>query len=105
MLWPYLPWDSGTTPDARNRTDAERMAALLKATRADGVNGDSMIAVPEAFYLASVAAGRPAAMEAESGGTEESVNWDTMGMGYWGGSMGHYTGGGGHARDNAAQCS
>lgn len=34
-----------------------------------------------------------AAMEPEGGGSEETMNWDTMGWGYWG--QNPYTGGGG----------
>ena len=60
------------------------------------LNGDSLEYLPEDFYTASVAAGRPSALEAESGGTVQSQAWSTMGWGYWGGAGdGNYTGGGG----------
>ena len=59
------------------------MAKLLNETGADGFNGDTMGWVPESFYTASVAAGRPSAIEPEGGGLKNltSLNWDTMGWG------------------------
>ena len=45
-----------------------------------------------------MAAGRPAAWQAEDGPDAKeptALNWQVMDIGYWGGSGGHYTGGGG----------
>ena len=58
-----------------------------------------MIEIPEVFYSESVAAGRPSALQAENGPTPGdsplSLNRQVMDIGYWGGSIGNYTGGGG----------
>ena len=99
-LLPYLPWDVHTRPDSKNRSDALRMAELLALVGADGANADSTMNVDEAFYTASVAAGQPAAWQSESGANADdptALNWQVMDIGYWGGSVGHYTGGGGGA--------
>lgn len=57
------------------------MAALAVATHSDGFNGDTMGSIPLSFYEASVAAGRPLALEPEGGGSAESASWDVMGWG------------------------
>ena len=82
VLWPYNPWDTGTHRPEAGSDEAE-MAKLLRETGADGFNGDTMGWVPESFYTASVAAGRPSAIEPEGGGLKNltSLNWDTMGWG------------------------
>ena len=41
--------------------------------------------IPLEFYAASVAAGRPAAMQAECGGSLSSLKWTTLGWGECGG--------------------
>lgn len=88
VLWPYKPWDKGTRRDARG--DVGQMQAVLSATGADGINGDTMPWVPEEFYQASVDAGRPVAIEPELGGVEYDrsnknswLNWHTQSWGYW----------------------
>ena len=98
VLWPYLPWDNGTALDPLGRTDAQRATALVIKTGASGLNGDSMIGFPQAFFAVSVAAGQPIALQAEDGpnpADPHSLNWQTFDIGYWGGSVGRYTGGGG----------
>ena len=77
VLWPFLGWDNFTRPDHLNRDDATRMAELIRDTNADGANADSaetddhqvdhMYHMGRSFYDATVAAGRPAAWQAESG--------------------------------------
>ena len=45
--------------------------------------------IPEAFYAASVAAGSPMALQAETGPNATlpmGLNWQTMDIGYWGGA-------------------
>jgi hypothetical protein len=83
VLWPYNPWDLGTRRDAKGRTDAQLLADLCNVTNSDGFNGDTMPMVPEEFYLASTADHHPIAIEPEGGGDVESMNWATMGWGYW----------------------
>jgi hypothetical protein len=84
-LWPYNPWDTGTRRDAYGRSDAAILAALDVDTGFDGFNGDTMTTVPEAFYDASVEAGRPGAIEPEVGGDAAELAWGTLG---WGASPG-----------------
>jgi iron(II)-dependent oxidoreductase len=83
VLWPYNPWDRETRPPSQ--PDPQAMAQLLATTGADGFNGDTMSLIPEAFYRASVAAGRPAAMQAEDGAKLQSLKWTTLGWGEAGG--------------------
>jgi iron(II)-dependent oxidoreductase len=83
VLWPYNPWDTGTHRDDRGRSDAEMLAWLTNATNTDGFNGDTMGWVSEEFYQASLDLNHPIAIEPEAGGIAESLNWDTMGWGYW----------------------
>ena len=64
-LWPYNPWDDSTREEGQ--PDATALAQLLVSTRAQGFNGDTMGEIPQSFYLASVAADSPAAMQAELG--------------------------------------
>ena len=81
VLWPYNPWDTGTHREPLS--DADTFAKLLKETGGDGFNGDTMGFVGEEFWNASVKAGYPLAFEPEGGGIDESLNWSTMGWGYW----------------------
>ncbi len=83
VLWPYNPWDEGSHRDAQNRSDAQILAWLTNATNTDGFNGDTMGSVPEEFYQASLDVNHPLGIQPEGGGIEDSLNWDTMGWGYW----------------------
>lgn len=83
VLWPYNPWDTGTHRDEQGRTDAELLAWLCNATNTDGFNGDTMGSVSEEFYQASIDVDHPIGIEPEGGGIAQSLNWDTMGWGYW----------------------
>ncbi len=81
VLWPYNPWDTGTR---REPTDDEHaLAGLIKQTGGDGFNGDTMGFVPRSFWQASREKQYPLAFEPEGGGEDESLNWSTMGWGYW----------------------
>ena len=108
VLFPWNGWDQFTRPDALGRPDALRWASLLNATNADGANADSakggdtqndgVVHVTEDFYTNTVANGKPAAWQCEGGPSPEdpvSLNWQVMDIGYWGGMVGGYTGGGG----------
>eukprot|EP01046_Picozoa_sp_COSAG06_P068193 COSAG06_NODE_18026_length_908_cov_1.043263_1_plen_117_part_10 len=81
VLWPYHPWDISTRRElcgdsgpesvtALNCTpgapldDASAVAAMLLATGADGVNGDTMPEFSRQFYERSMSiAGRPMALQ------------------------------------------
>ena len=83
VLWPYNPWDTGTRREPMD--DEHTFAKLLKQTGGDGFNGDTMGFVPKSFWSVANADRYeyPIALEPEDGGTDASLNWDTMGWGYW----------------------
>eukprot|EP01084_Bolivina_argentea_P290185 498392_1 len=82
VLFPYNPWDQGTRYSGMQ--DYEMMAKFLNDTGADGFNGDTMGSIPQDFYTYSVSKyNHPIALEPEGGGSLQSMNWDTMGWGYW----------------------
>merc|ERR1719183_2814306 len=88
MLWPNKPWDKGTRPEPEGNpglddTDAAGYAKLLEQTGGDGLNGDTMGFFDKEFYDLSAQRGHPIALEPEGGGKDESLNWETMGWGYW----------------------
>lgn len=81
VLWGYQPWENGTRREPKSDEDA--MIDVLKATGADGFNGDTLLKVPESFWKSAVRANYPIALEPENGGDLESLNWQTNGWGYW----------------------
>jgi gamma-glutamyl hercynylcysteine S-oxide synthase len=64
VLLPTMPWDNGTRPG--DRPDWERIAELVMATGADGINGDTYSGVPRAMHEACIAAGRPVVLQPET---------------------------------------
>ncbi|MBS0479631.1 MAG: formylglycine-generating enzyme family protein [Proteobacteria bacterium] len=64
VFLPTMPWDNGTQPG--DAPDWERMAAIVAATGADGINGDTYSGVPLAFHEASEATGRPVVLQPET---------------------------------------
>jgi len=84
VLFPYNPWDRGTRPE--DVGDAETVARLMAATGADGVNGDTLAAVPLSFRRASDQTGHPIALEPEGGASSEAdpaLAWNNLTWGYW----------------------
>ena len=81
VLWPYNPWDLGTHREPLN--DEATFAKLLKQTHGDGFNGDTLGFVPRSFWESATKADYPLAFEPEGGGTDDALNWSTMGWGYW----------------------
>ena len=83
---PYNPWDTGTT--RRAKPDEEVLAELAAAVGADFANGDTMQYMDQDFWLDSVAAGRPLALQPEGGSALNNLNWTKMGWGYWPNDLG-----------------
>ena len=71
--------DVGTAP--HNASDFERLAALGVTLGLDYINGDTMGFMPEALYNATLAAGRPLALQPEGGPSLEGLAWTVMGWG------------------------
>lgn len=64
VFLPTMPWDNGTREGAA--PDWERMADLVAATGADGINGDTYSGVPRAFQVACEARDRKIILQPES---------------------------------------
>lgn len=64
VFLPTMAWDNGTR--AGDQPDWERMADLVMAVGADGINGDTYSGVPRAFHTACEARGRPVILQPES---------------------------------------
>jgi formylglycine-generating enzyme required for sulfatase activity len=91
VLWAYNPWDAGTRDEGESHWIT--MARLLKQTKGDGFNGDTMPYIQREFWDAGIQNDYPFVGEPELGGygnTEavSSSNWDPIGWGYFmGGSL------------------
>lgn len=64
VFLPTMPWDHGTREG--DAPDWERMAEIVAAVGADGINGDTYSGVPRAFYLACEALGKAVVLQPES---------------------------------------
>jgi len=64
VFLPTMPWDNGTSRS--ELTDWENMAAIVAATGADGINGDTYSGVPLAFHKACEAAGAAVVLQPET---------------------------------------
>lgn len=78
---PFNPWDTGTAPDPHNASDYERLAQLGVTLGLDFLNGDTMGLMPFALFNATLAAGRPLALQPEGGPSLEGLSWTVMGWG------------------------
>ena len=76
VLFPVMLWDQGTHDPGRPESDV--LSEQLAAVGADGVNGDTMIAVPRSFRVASDKAGHPLAFEPEHLTQDEAVAYNNM---------------------------
>ena len=84
VFFAYNPWDRGTRPESL--PDWEALAKLMADIGADGVNADTMEAVPPAFRAASDRTGHPLAFEPENGAnsdTDFAIAWNNLTWGYW----------------------
>ena len=76
VLFPVMLWDQGTHDPGKPEQTV--LAEQLAAVGADGVNGDTMIAVPRSFRVASDKTGRPLAFEPEHLTQDEAVAYNNM---------------------------
>jgi len=84
VLFPYNPWDRGTRPEPAS--DWVTLARLMADIGADGVNADTMEAVPPAARAASDLTGHPLAFEPENGANGDAdfaIAWNNLTWGYW----------------------
>jgi formylglycine-generating enzyme required for sulfatase activity len=82
VLFPVMPWDTGTRPEALSLEDA--IARDLKEIGADGINGDTLSGIGQGFLKASERAGYPFALEPEGHFDDQAMlAWNTMSWGYW----------------------
>jgi formylglycine-generating enzyme required for sulfatase activity len=81
VLFPETPWDLGTRDEGVS--DWAAQAHLMAEVGADGVLGDTMDGVPQAFLEASEKANHPLALQPEGLPAEEALKWNEMTWGYW----------------------
>ena len=78
---PYNPWDTGT--QRANDTDAATLNRIWQSIGLDYFNGDTMSFIDEAFYKDGLASDHPLGIQPEGGPQLSSLEWSTMGWGYW----------------------
>jgi iron(II)-dependent oxidoreductase len=81
VLFPETPWDMGTRDEGMSDWTAQ--ARLMAEVGADGVLGDTMDGVPQAFLEASEKADHLLALQPEGLPAEEALKWNEMTWGYW----------------------
>jgi hypothetical protein len=67
----------------RGAADETVLAQLAATIGADFVNGDTMGEMPLSFWSASLAAGRPLALQPEGGSALDALAFNKFGWGYW----------------------
>jgi formylglycine-generating enzyme required for sulfatase activity len=84
VLFPIMVWDLGTRDPGA--TWGQILPALMAQAGADGMNGDTMLAVTKDYFDNSVADGRPLVLEPELGlmrTDRTGLMWNTQSWGYW----------------------
>jgi formylglycine-generating enzyme required for sulfatase activity len=83
VFFPVMPWDQGTHDP--NLPNWAASAKLLADVGGDGINGDTLRGLPQAFRTASNAVGHPLVLEPEHAMPFpfEALAWNTMTWGYW----------------------
>ena len=79
VLFPVMLWDQGTRDVGQLEADA--LAEELTAVGADGVNGDTMVAMPRQFRVESDKTGHPLAFEPEHLMVDEALAYNNMNWG------------------------
>jgi formylglycine-generating enzyme required for sulfatase activity len=81
VLFPMMMWDEGTHAPSQSWPDA--IAALMKQTGADGINGDTQDGVPLGFSLAAEKIGHPLVFQPEGSPSDEALAWNVMNWGQY----------------------
>jgi iron(II)-dependent oxidoreductase len=81
VLFPVMVWDQGTRDEGVPNWTAT--ARLLAEVGADGVNGDTLEALPHPFRSASDQTGHPLALEPEHLLADLGLPWNNLSWGYW----------------------
>jgi len=76
VLFPIMLWDQGTKDPGA--PEYELLARNLAEIGADGVNGDTMQAVPRVFRIASDKTGHPLAFQPEHLSVDEALAYNNM---------------------------
>lgn len=76
VLFPLMLWDQGTRDEGKDEADA--LSEDLAEVGADGVNGDTMIALPRKFRIASDKTGHPLAFEPEHLRVDEALAYNNL---------------------------
>lgn len=76
VLFPVMLWDQGTHDPGKS--DAEALSEELAEVGADGMNGDTLNAVPRSFRIASDRTGHPLAFEPEHLTQDEALAYNNM---------------------------
>ena len=80
VFLPTMPWDNGTRDPETSHW--QRMAELVAATGADGINGDTYNGMPRAFFDACMERGVPVVLQPETTITaEEQLIWKVQSWG------------------------
>ncbi len=79
VLFPMMLWDQGTRDFGV--AEAQALAEELAAVGADGINGDTMQAVPREYRVASDKTGHPLAFEPEHLGVDEALAYNNLSWG------------------------
>lgn len=90
VLFPLMPWDRGTRREGGSQGDATRgnesmmdaIVAELVKVNADGINGDTMDAMPREFLLASEKLGHPLTLEPEHLKSALTLAYDSLSWGH-----------------------
>src|SRR5262249_53467119 len=76
VLFPVMLWDQGTRDFGAREEQA--LAEELAEVGADGINGDTMAAVPRSYRVASDKTGHPLAFEPEHLSVDEALAYNNM---------------------------
>ncbi|HVT98341.1 MAG TPA: SUMF1/EgtB/PvdO family nonheme iron enzyme [Acidobacteriaceae bacterium] len=81
VFFPETPWDMGTRDEGV--PDWTAQAQLMKDVGADGLMGDTLDGMPDAYLQASNAVRHPLALHPEGIPPDETLAWNEMTWGYW----------------------